>query len=253
MKGLIFAKRTMKEILRDPLSYIFCLGFPIVMLIIMSIVNNSIPEKADMTVFRLEKLAPGIAFFGLTFIMLFISIQVSKDRSTALIMRLHASPMKSWDFIAGYTLSVVALAVIQLMITLAASQVMGFVMDERLSFGGIALCIICLIPSTIMFIAIGMIFGTLVNEKAAPGLCSIIISVVGMIGGIWMDVDSLKGTILGVSKALPFYHGVKAARMALAGKYSDTVKPLLIVTAWMAGMYILSVIIMKSKLKRDTM
>ena len=39
MKSIVFAKRTIKEILRDPLSYIFCLGFPLVMLIIMSIVD----------------------------------------------------------------------------------------------------------------------------------------------------------------------------------------------------------------------
>ena len=37
----VFAVRNVKEILRDPLSYIFALGFPVVMLIIMTIVNNS--------------------------------------------------------------------------------------------------------------------------------------------------------------------------------------------------------------------
>lgn len=252
MKGLIFAKRTIKEILRDPLSYIFCLGFPIVMLIIMSIVNNSIPKEAAVTVFELEKLAPGVAFFGLTFVMLFISIQVSKDRSTALIMRLHASPMKSSDFILGYTMSVMLLAVIQLVITYAASLVVGAFMGERLPVTGIGLSIISLIPSVIMFIAIGMIFGTLVNEKAAPGLCSIIISVVGMIGGIWMDVDGLKGTILSVSKALPFYHGVRVSRMALSGEYNSLGGSLLIVLVWMLFMYLLSVAVLKTKLKKDT-
>ena len=71
MRSKTFAKRNIKEVLRDPLSYIFCLGFPIIMLIIMTFVNNSIPKEANMKIFNIEYLAPGIAVFGLTFIMLF--------------------------------------------------------------------------------------------------------------------------------------------------------------------------------------
>lgn len=54
MRALVFGNRTFKEILRDPLSYIFCVGFPIVMLIVMSIVNDSIPAESGMTVFQLK-------------------------------------------------------------------------------------------------------------------------------------------------------------------------------------------------------
>lgn len=252
MKGLIFCKRTMKEILRDPLSYAFCLGFPIVMLIIMTIVNESIPAQANMTVFQIQNLGPGIAYFGLTFVMLFCCIQVSKDRNTALIMRLHASPMKSFDFILGYTLSVIVVAVLQLLITFIAAFIVSIVAKNTLPVGGTLLSIIILLPSAIMFISFGLIFGTLINEKAAPGICSIIISVVGMIGGIWMDVDGLKGTILKVAKVLPFYHGVKASRLAMAGEYTDMVKPLLIVCIWMVALYVLAIVVMNAKLKKDT-
>lgn len=252
MKGIIFCKRTVKEILRDPLSYIFCLAFPIVMLVIMSVVNESIPKQANMTVFQIQNLAPGIAYFGLTFIMLFICIQVSKDRSTALIMRLHASPMKSKDFILGYTLSVIILAVLQLLITFAASFVTAAVVGTKLPVTGVLLSLICLLPSAIMFISVGMIFGTLIGEKAAPGICSIIITVVGMVGGVWMDVDNMKGVILSVSRVFPFYHGVKLARLALAGEYAEMGQPLLVVCAWMLGLYLLAIAVMNGKLKKDT-
>ena len=56
---LAFSGRNLKELLRDPLSYIFCLGFPLVMLVIMSIVNQSIPPEAGMTIFNIENLAGG--------------------------------------------------------------------------------------------------------------------------------------------------------------------------------------------------
>ncbi len=252
MKGLIFCKRTVKEILRDPLSYIFCLGFPIIMLIIMTIVNESIPKQANMTVFQIQNLAPGIAYFGMTFVMLFACIQVSKDRNTALIMRLHASPMKSYDFILGYTLSVIIIALLQLAVTFLASYIVAIVVKGELSIPGMFMSMLSLIPSAIMFISFGMIFGTLVSEKAAPGVCSIIISVVGMIGGIWMDIDNMKGAILNISKWLPFYHGVKASRLMLAGEYSEMIKPLAITIIFMIATYVLAIVIMRIKLNKDT-
>ena len=125
MKSLVFAKRVLKEITRDPLSYIFCLGFPMVMLVIMSVVDRSIPAQANMTVFHIENLGPGIAYFGLTFVMLFSSIQVSKDRTTALLLRLYASPMTPADYIIGYTLPVCLLALAQMCICFAASYIVG--------------------------------------------------------------------------------------------------------------------------------
>ena len=88
MKIKAFASRNAKEILRDPLSYIFCLGFPVVMLVIMTIVNESIPPEAGMDIFNIDKLSPGVTVFGLTFIMLFTTILISKDRSTAFLARL---------------------------------------------------------------------------------------------------------------------------------------------------------------------
>lgn len=125
---LAFSGRNLKELLRDPLSYIFCLGFPLVMLVIMSIVNQSIPPESGMTIFNIENLAGGIAMFGQSFIMLFTCLSVSKDRSGAFLTRLYASPMKSFDFIAGYTFPVLALSVIQSVITFAASMTAGAVM-----------------------------------------------------------------------------------------------------------------------------
>ena len=113
MRSIVFSKRTAKEILRDPLTFIFCLGFPLVMLVIMTIVNESIPKEAQMIIFNMEYLAPGIAIFGLTFIMQFTCLQVSKDRSTAFLSRLYTSPMKPMDFIVGYTLPILIIGLLQ--------------------------------------------------------------------------------------------------------------------------------------------
>lgn len=251
MKSIVFAKRTIKEIVRDPLSYIFCLGFPLIMLVVMSIVDNSIPEQANMTVFHIENLGPGIAYFGLTFIMLFTGIQVSKDRSTALLLRLYASPMTSVDYIFGYTLPVCLLAVAQMAICFIASFIVGLCTDYTFSIGAILLSMVALLPSAFLFIGIGFLFGSVVNEKATPGLCSIIISVTGMVGGIWMDIDGLGGTIKKVANVLPFYHGVSLAKIPFNENTDKLAEHLIWTVACAVVVYVLAAIIFQKKMKKD--
>lgn len=251
MKSIVFAKRVGKEVSRDPLSYIFCLGFPIVMLIIMSIVDSSIPAQANMTVFHIENLAPGIAYFGLTFVMLFTSIQVSKDRTSALLLRLYASPMKSIEYMIGYTLPILILGAAQLIICFIAAYVTGLCRGYTFSIPSMLLSTVLLLPSLLMFAGIGILFGSAVNDKAAPGLCSIIISAVGMIGGIWMDVDGLGGTIKNVAWVLPFYHGVKMARLPFCDALDELPGHLLWTVGFGVLFYVIAAVIFTSKIKKD--
>ena len=251
MKSKVFAVRTWKEIMRDPLSYIFCLGFPIVMLVIMSIIDQSIPAEAGPQVFRVQNLAPGIAYFGLTFMMLFTSIQVSKDRATALLLRLYASPMTSAEYIAGYTMPVVVLAIVQIVICFAASVVVGFCVGYTFSVGEILLSVLALLPSVFLFAGIGILFGTLVNEKAAPGLCSIIISVAGMVGGIWMDIDGIGGVLKTVANVLPFHHGVTLARMPFRESTESVTEHVVWTVVCGVLIYGLAIYVFRSKMKKD--
>ncbi|MFT4142933.1 MAG: ABC transporter permease, partial [Mobilitalea sp.] len=163
MRSIVFSGRISKELLRDPLSYIFCLGFPLVMLIIMTIVNQSIPQEAGMTVFQIQSLAPGVALFGLTFVMLFTCIQVSKDRSSAFLTRLYASPMKAPDFLGGYTLPTMAISVVQIIITFTVAIIIGRISNYEFQILNIILCVVVLLPSALLFIAFGLFFGTLLN------------------------------------------------------------------------------------------
>lgn len=251
MRGLLFSKRTAKEILRDPLTFVFCLGFPIVMLFIMTIVNQSIPAEAGMQIFTLPYLAPTIVMFGFTFIMLFACLQVSKDRSTAFLTRLYASPMRPGDFIAGYTLPILGIAILQSIVAFVAAFAVGAVTGESLAVGNVLLCILVNVPSALLFLGFGLFFGTILNEKAAPGICSILITAASMLGGIWMDVDALGGTFLKVCQTLPFYQGVRAARLAVLGKFTEIPKPFAITLLYALVIYALAVLALHSRMQRD--
>lgn len=247
-----FATRNLKELLRDPLSYIFCLGFPLIMLVVMTVVNSSIPEEAGMTIFRIDNLGPGIAVFGLSFVMLFTCLSVSKDRSGSFLVRLYASPMRSADFILGYLLPVFILALAQSLITMLCALIVGLVTDIKLDFLGALAVVPALIPLGIFFISTGLLFGTLFSEKASPGLCSIIISLSAFLGGVWFDVEGIDGVLADICNVLPFYHGTKAARAALALDFSgDFWISIAISAAYALVMTVLSILIFKRKMRAD--
>ena len=251
MRIKAFCIRNIKELLRDPLSYIFCLGFPIIMVTIMTIVNNSIPKEAGIEIFKLKFLSPAIIIFGYAFVMLFTSILISKDRTSTFLTRLYASPMKSIDFILGYTIPFLIIAVCQSIITFIYSGFIGIFTGYTFKISNVLVCILVMIPSAIMFIGLGILFGTLFNEKAAPGIGSLIITLTCMMGGVFMDVDSLSGGLKSICYKLPFYNGVKVARMAVNGNNSEILKSLIIVLIYSIVIYILSVVLFKKKMKRD--
>ena len=251
MRIKAFCIRNIKELLRDPLSYIFCLGFPIIMVTIMTIVNNSIPKEAGIEIFKLKFLSPAIIIFGYAFVMLFTSILISKDRTSTFLTRLYASPMKSIDFILGYTIPFLIIALCQSIITFIYSGFIGIFTGYTFKISNVLVCILVMIPSAIMFIGLGILFGTLFNEKAAPGIGSLIITLTCMMGGVFMDVDSLSGGLKSICYKLPFYNGVKVARMAVNGNNSEILKSLIIVFIYSIVIYILSVVLFKKKMKRD--
>lgn len=141
MKTKVFAVRNAREILRDPLSYVFALGFPVVMLVIMTIVNGSIPAEAGMKIFSLQNLAPAVVIFGYAFVMLFSAILSSKDRCGAFLQRLYAAPVSSAEYLAGYMLPVLVLGLGQAVITYGVAEILAVIFGETLlSPGGMLRC-----------------------------------------------------------------------------------------------------------------
>ncbi len=249
---IAFSRRNFKEILRDPLSYILCLGFPLIMLVIMTLVNESIPAEAGMVIFRIDYLSGGIAVFGLTFIMLFTSLSVAKDRAGAFLVRLYATPMHSGDFIMGYIAPVMVIALAQVLITFAASILISFITGIGLSAAGLGAAALALVPTAVMMIGFGLLFGSLFGEKSAPGLCSIVISLASFLGGVWFDPDGTGGVLLKICKALPFYHSVHAARLAAVLNFDGFVQHFAVTAVWAAAITLTAVLAFKAKMKAET-
>ena len=121
MKMLAFAKRNFKEIIRDPMSLGFGLGFPVALILLLSAIQANIP----VSLFEIAHLSPGVAVFGLSFITLFSATVISKDRGSSLLQRLYTTPLTPIDFILGYTLPLLPIALAQSVISYATAVILG--------------------------------------------------------------------------------------------------------------------------------
>ena len=209
MRILVFSRRTAREILRDPMSLGFGLGFPVVLLLLMTVIQRNIP----VNLFELESLTPGITCFGLSFLSLFSATLVAKDRSGSLLARLQATPMTGVDFFLGYLLPLLPLALMQGAAVYAVALLLGLPICWALVPALLA-GLVC----SLLFIAIGLLCGTVLNDKQVGGACgALLTNLTAWLSGIWFDISLLGDAFGSVARALPFYHAVEACRAALNG------------------------------------
>lgn len=240
MRVKAFAKRNGKELFRDPLTLFFGLGFPLVLLGLMTLIQRNVP----VPIFELNTLAPGIALFGLTFLALFAGMLLAKDRSTAFLARLTASPMTATDFLLGYLLPMLPMAAGQSVICLGAAVALGL----PLSWNLVAV-VLSLLPSALLFIALGLLCGTLFNDKQVGGICgALLTNVTAWLAGIWFDLSLIGGPFQAVAYVLPFAHGAEGAKAALAGDWAALPGHLLWVSAWAAALLALAVWLFRRRL-----
>ena len=247
MRTAAFASRNTKEILRDPLTLIFGLGFPLVLLVLLSAINAGIPKEANNTMFTIQNLAPGISVFGLSFLALFSSMLISKDRTTSFVLRLFTSPIKPADFILGYTLPMLPMALVQSAICYAAALFYGLPLSPDL-----LLATVVNLPIAAVFIALGLLFGALLNEKAVGGVCgALLTNLSAWFSNIWFDTSMVGGWFKAVANALPFSHAVNAARAAAAGNYGEIFPDLWWVIGYAAALLAAAVSIFAVRLKKN--
>ena len=210
-KTINFYKRNLKEVLRDPIIYIFCLGFPAFMFGLFFVINNF--SGGNTPTFEVPSLLPGIIVFSYAFEMLTLSLVVSKDRQTFFLKRLYSSPMKPHHFILGYFLVGLFIGVIQTVVCIITAFIISTLSNAQfISIGSILLLVISQLPILITYICFGILFGTLFNDKTAPGICSIFISLAGILGGCWMPVETMGGFET-FCRFLPFYPSVYIGRI----------------------------------------
>lgn len=236
MRTFAFAKRNIKELIRDPLSVVFIIVLPIFLLIIFQQFN--IPNDA----YKIENFTPSIAVFGLSFITLFIGQLIAKDRSTSLLTRLYTSPMTSIEYILGYTLSLIPIIIIQNILFFIVAIILGLQISIN-----IILTILVLILLSLLFIGLGLIIGLSVSDKAAAGCGSVVVQIVCFTSGMYFSFDMLGTIFKKICEFLPFSHILNIAKGILNNTpiyFND----ILISMIYIIIVYIIAVYIFKKRM-----
>lgn len=243
MKLWIFSKRTAKEILRDPLNLAFGIGFPVVLLLLLSAIQANVP----VSLFEIESLAPGIAVFGLAFLTLFAATLVAKDRESAFLSRLYTTPLTAPDFILGYLLPILPIALLQSIICYAVALLLGLPLTVHL-LPALAL----ILPISLFFISVGLLCGSVLNVKQVGGICgALFTNLTAWLSGTWFDLELVGGAFKKIAYALPFVHAVELERAALGGNFAAVPAHLFWVLGYAVAVTALAVCLFLRQMKRQ--
>ena len=243
MRLLTFAKRNFKEIMRDPLNLCFLFGFPVVLLLLLSAIQANIP----VSLFEIQHLAPGVAVFGLAFMTLFSATVIAKDRQSSFMSRLYTTPMTPVDFILGYTLPLIPIA----MAEGVACYIFAVVLKLEISVN-ILLAIVFIIPIALLYIGLGLLCGSIFNDKQVGGICgALLTNLSAWLSGIWFDLELVGGVFKKIAYALPFVHAVEMERAVISGDLSVAVSHLWWVLGYAVVILTAAVLLFLRQMKRQ--
>ena len=243
MRMLTFSGRNAKEILRDPLTVIFGLGFPLVLILLLSVIQANIP----VPLFEIAHLTPGITVFGLSFMTLFSATLIARDRSSSLLQRLYTTPLTPLDFLLGYMLPVIPFAVAQSVICYIFAVILG--LDITLN---ILLAVLSVIPVSVLFIALGLLFGSILTDKQVGGICgALLTNLSAWLSGIWFDLELVGGAFQKIAYLLPFVHAVELERALLSGDFAQILPHLWWVLGYALAALAVAVLLFLRQMKRQ--
>ncbi len=240
---LTFANRALKEMLRDPLTIFFGLGFPLVVLLLLSIIQANIPVQ----MFEIQHLTPGITVFGLSFMTLFSAQLVAHDRGSSFITRLYTTPLKAHEYILGYMLPILPLCLAQS----AICYVVAFILGLQFNMNIIWAILMNLVPS-LFYVALGLLCGSTMTEKQVGGICgALLTNLSAWLSGIWFDVNMLGKAIKTFANALPFVHAVELERAMVLGDMSAAMPHLLWVALYAVVFLVLAIVLFLRQMRRQ--
>lgn len=240
MKMLAFAERTAKEIVRDPINLMFGLGFPVVLLLLLTAIQSNVPVE----LFELKNITPGIAVFGFSFLSLFSATLISKDRVSSFQSRLLTTPLKASDYILGYTLPMIPMAAAQLFLLYFTAFVLGMDFDSNVLYA-----MVSAIPAALFFIGFGLLCGSVFNDKQVGGICgALLTNLTAWLSGTWFSLELVGGAFKKIAELLPFMHAVEAGRAVITGNSVGT--HMIWVLVYMSVIFLTAIFAFSNKMKK---
>lgn len=243
MRMLTFAQRCTREIIRDPINLFFGLGFPLVLLLLLSAIQANIP----VNIFEIDTLTPGITVFGLSFMTLFSASLIAKDRESAFLQRLYTTPLTGVDFILGYMLPLLPIAVGQSILCYLAAIPLGLTVSVNMVYA-----VLGILPMAIFNVALGLLCGSVLGAKQVGGVCgALLTNLSAWLSGVWFDLNLIGGVFERIAYALPFVHAAEMEKALFCGDFALAASHMLPVAAYSAAVTAAAVFCFLRQMKKQ--
>ena len=243
MRTMTFAKRCAREMLRDPVNLGFGLGFPLVLLLLLSALQSNIP----VSLFEIDTLTPGITVFGLSFMTLFSATLIAKDRESALLQRLYTTPLTGLDFILGYMLPLLPMAIGQALICYLFAIPLGLTVSVNIVYA-----VLGIIPMAVFNIALGLLCGSVLGVKQVGGICgALLTNLSAWLSGVWFDLELVSGVFEKAAHVLPFAHAAELEKELFAGNFQNMGSHLLPILLYCTGTTLVAVFLFLRQMKNQ--
>jgi ABC-2 type transport system permease protein len=139
---------------------------------------------------------------------------VAKDRESALLQRLYTTPLTGLDFIIGYMLPLLPIALGQTVICYLVAIPLGLTVSANIIYA-----VVGMIPMAIFNIALGLLCGSILGVKQVGGICgALLTNLSAWFSGVWFDLNLVGGAFEKIANALPFVHAVEMEQALFSGE-----------------------------------
>lgn len=189
---------------REPITLIFALAMPLVMLFVLGEVFGNTPET-DEVIFRgvgaMDYYVP--AYVGLTlasFGVLALPVHLAAYREHGVLRRFHASSVPLWAILGAQVVVMLAIATVGSLVMVAVAMPLYDTDLPRSTAGVLGAYVL----SALSFAALGVLLGALLpTARAAQGVGIMLFFVMLMLGGAGPPPEVVTGPLRVVGDVLP--------------------------------------------------
>jgi ABC-2 type transport system permease protein len=167
------------------------------------------------------------------------TIRISFDRASGWLRQLRVTPVPTSHVL---TVDVLVGALLTLPSLIVVALVGRFVNDVQLGLGTWLALVGVLWAGSVAFVALGLLIGLSLDEKAAGGAIGIVGVVLATLGGLWVPVQVFPHSLQVVAKGLPSYWYAQLGRDVVDGS-APAIGAVVAVAAFTVGFAALAAVV----------
>ena len=151
------------------------------------------------------------------------------------------------NFILGYTLPLLPIAILEGAVTYIVALILGLKLNINL-----ILSIILIIPIALLYIGIGLLCGSILGVKQVGGICgALLTNLSAWLSGVWFDLHLVGGFFEKIAEALPFFHAVEMEKALFQGDFQLARTHVLPVLLYSVSVTALAVLFFLKQMKKQ--